>query len=106
MTNQMIVGLRGAAGARQGAAVQAFRDAGAVSPATARPLAELPRIDAAILEALVRRGHVREGAPGTFYAFAPPARGGAAARWAARLLFWAVIALLPWLMLRVQGGAW
>ena len=104
MANPILIGLLAAAGARPAAAVQAFRDAGAVSPATARPLAELPRIDDAVLQALVVRGQVREGAPGTFYAFAQLPRASPAARWGARILFWVVIVLLPWLVLR--GGAW
>jgi hypothetical protein len=52
----------------------AFRAAGAVSPATARPLNELPPFDAGYLATLIDRGVVREGPEGRFYHYAHTGR--------------------------------
>ena len=46
---------------------RAFEDAGAVSPAAARPLAEIPGADLATVVALTARRLVREGGPGRYY---------------------------------------
>lgn len=51
----------------QDAAAQAFRAAGAVSPATARTLAEIPEVEAATIVGLAARGIVREAQPGRYY---------------------------------------
>jgi hypothetical protein len=48
----------------------AFRRAGAVSPAEARPLSDFPGVDPAAMVALVARGIVREGSPGCYYLYA------------------------------------
>ena len=59
------------------AATRAFRDAGAVSPAGARPLAAIPGVDAAAVVALAARGVVREAEPGRYYLYpAPPTSVG------------------------------
>jgi hypothetical protein len=72
-----------AAAARDRAVLDAFDAAGAVGPAHAVPLAALPPLDPDVLAALIERGTVREGAPGTFYRFASARSGEAspAARW-------------------------
>ena len=49
------------------AATRAFRDAGAVSPADARPLAAIPGVDPTAVIALAARGVVREAEPGRYY---------------------------------------
>jgi hypothetical protein len=49
------------------AVARAFREAGAVSPADARPLAAIPDLDPAAVVTLAARGVVREGAPGRFF---------------------------------------
>lgn len=46
---------------------RAFEDAGAVSPATARPLAEIAGADPVAVVALAARRVVREAAPGRYY---------------------------------------
>lgn len=79
--------------------VRAFEDAGAVSPAAARPLGEVvPDGEREALVAAVARGLVREAAPGRFYLH----QGTTAAR--RRLLVAivvvAVVLLLPVLMLQ------
>lgn len=51
----------------QDAVAQAFRTIGAVSPATARSLAEIPGIEAAAVVTLAARGIVREAQPGRYY---------------------------------------
>ena len=45
----------------------AFRAVGALSPAAARPLAEIPGVEAAAVVALAARGVVRESQPGCYY---------------------------------------
>lgn len=45
---------------------RAFRAAGAVSPATARPLADLPGVDGPAAVAMAARGWVREASPGHY----------------------------------------
>jgi hypothetical protein len=52
------------------AAVRAFEDAGAISPATARPLAELTGVDPTAAVALAARGIIREAVPGRYHLFA------------------------------------
>ena len=51
----------------QDAVANAFRAAGAVSPATARSLTEIPGVEAAAVVALAARGIVREAQPGRYY---------------------------------------
>jgi hypothetical protein len=80
--------------------VRAFEDAGAVSPAAARPLREVAHAgEWEALVALAARGVVREGAPGRFYLHV----GTTAAR--RRLLVTvavlAVVFLLPVLLLQL-----
>lgn len=79
----------------------AFRAIGAVSPATARPDKDLPPRSPAF-DALLRRGVIREGAPGTFYLYEPPR---APSRWALRLIFWAVVIFTPVLIIQYCAGA-
>ena len=49
---------------------RAFEDAGAVSPATARPLEEIPGVGAAVIMPLAARGVVRITEGGRYYLFA------------------------------------
>jgi hypothetical protein len=70
----------------------AFRALGAVTPANARPGKEFPVVDAAIFDNLLRRGVIREGAPGTFYLYEPPPNPH---RWFPRVLFWIAVIALP-----------
>ena len=53
----------------QDAVVRAFHAAGALSPAEARPLAEIPGVEAADVVALAARGVVREAQPGCYYLY-------------------------------------
>lgn len=55
--------------AEQDAVAHAFRAVGAVSPAAARPLAEIPGVEAAAVVALAARGVVREAQPGRYYLY-------------------------------------
>jgi hypothetical protein len=89
---------------RDRAVEAAFRGAGAVTPAGARPLAALPPLPPDTLARLVARGRVREGAPGTYYLYEP----SAPAFWGRRrvvlsLVFWAVVVLIPFLLLEFTG---
>ena len=49
------------------AVTRAFEDAGAVSPASARKLAELPGVDASEIISLVAQRVIREAEPGRYY---------------------------------------
>jgi hypothetical protein len=51
-------------------AVQAFRAAGALSPADARPLTAIPGLDPVSVVTLAARGVVREAEPGRFFLYA------------------------------------
>ena len=51
----------------QDSVAHAFRAVGALSPAAARPLAEIPGAEAAAVVALAARGVVREAQPGRYY---------------------------------------
>ena len=55
--------------AEQDAVAHAFRAVGALSPATARSLAEIPGVEAAAVVALAARGVVREAQPGRYYLY-------------------------------------
>ena len=83
--------------------VNAMREVGAISPSTARPLSLLPddvRID---LERLVQSGLVREGAPGTFYLYAPVTPPWNAARVAKVVLFWFLVIIIPVAILELSN---
>jgi hypothetical protein len=68
-----------------------FREIGAVSPASARSVKDL-QIDASSFDRLVRRGVIREGAPGTFYLYEP---APAPSRWVRQLIFWVFVIIIP-----------
>lgn len=70
----------------------AFRELGAVTPANARPGKEFPVVDANVFDNLLRKGVIREGAPGTFYLYEPPP---APRRWALHVLFWIAVLAVP-----------
>ena len=63
------------------AVARAFQLAGALSPADARPLGDIPGVEPTTVVALVARGVVREGSPGRYYLH----RGGVHERRQARL---------------------
>jgi len=72
----------------------AFRGLGAVTPANARPGKEFPLVDSATFDELLRRGVIREGAPGTFYLYEPAGTRG----WSTilpRILFWIALIAIP-----------
>lgn len=97
--------LLAASSARTRAVEAAFRDAGATSPAHAQPLTALPPLPPAALDRLVAAGRIREGAPGTFYLYAPS--GGTAAarrRIVLTLVFWLAVMLIPLLLLEFTGA--
>lgn len=68
-----------------------FRALGAVSPATARPVKDL-RLDASSFDRLLRRGAIREGAPGTFYLYEGPP---APRRWVRQVIFFLLVIIVP-----------
>ena len=82
---------------------ETFERGRATSPATARPLGQLGRMDEQVLAACVAEGSVREGAPGTFYLYARPqvhvpALSRAPFSWGrfARVLsFWIIVIMIP-----------
>lgn len=81
----------------------AFRGLGAVTAANARPGKEFPLVDSAIFDELLRRGVIREGAPGTYYLYEPvPGRG--ARRLAQQLLFWLAVLAIPVGIMQFCGG--
>ena len=77
-----------------------FADAGAESPETARPLAELPPIDAAYLSSLRARGLVHEAAAGRFY-WSAAARRSAPRRWTWWIVAGLIVLLGPILFLHL-----
>ena len=84
--------------AREEAVLAAFRQAGACSPATAVPRTQLPPLDEAVLETLIVRGRVREGAPGTFYEYVAP-QADRRTRATRVVLFSVVVVAIPALFL-------
>jgi hypothetical protein len=97
-----------AAAARERAVLDAFDAARAGAPARAVPLTALPPLDPDVLAALIERGAVREGAPGTFYRFVSsrPAQSSRARPWFAVLVL--VLAVLGavgvGLLVRAKGA--
>jgi hypothetical protein len=77
---------------------RAFEDAGAVSPATARPLAEVVGADPAAVVALAARRVVREAAPGRYYLHAGTEHARRRALVTAVLI--ALLVLLPALLVQ------
>ena len=81
----------------------AFMAAGAVSPAGAKPITEFPLIDAGVFESLVRRGVIREGAPGTFYVYETASDVSPQGRLMKTMLFWLIILAIPLLLIQFLG---
>ena len=80
--------------------VDAMRDVGATSPATARKVSELPDVVRERLESFVTLGVIREGAPGTFYLFVPSSPSAwTAHRVRVAVLFWLLVISVPVLLL-------
>ena len=83
---------------------EVFREAGAVTAATARPGKDLPPFDAATFDRLLHRGVIREGAPGAYYLYEnerPRTVHGVFKQ----LVFWAVVVLFPVAIIRCSEGA-
>ncbi len=85
---------------RERVVVDAFRSAGAVSPAAARPLAALPPLPTDALDRCLESGRVREGTPGTFCLYERQ-RGTARKRLLALLGFWLIVILVPILVIQL-----
>jgi hypothetical protein len=77
-----------------------LRERGAVSPGGALPGKELPPVDSASFDRLLRAGVIREGAPGTYYLYEPPVRP---ARFVRQVLFFVALIALPIGMLEFCG---
>jgi hypothetical protein len=92
------------------AVIAAMHASGAVSPRTACRRRELPPAVVERFSELVDRGLVREGAPGTYYLYvaaANPSRSPSGFNWrrfAATLLFWFVLILLPVALIQLSAG--
>jgi hypothetical protein len=80
----------------------AFRAMGALDPASARPRSDFAGVDDAAFQRLLNRGVIREGAPGTFYHFAPVGSGSRLVRTAS---FWVLVILLPLVIIQFCSGA-
>jgi hypothetical protein len=72
--------------------VASFHALGATSPATARPGKELPVVDAVTFDSLLKRGVIREGAPGTFYLYENSSRRVGLLK---QSLFWFILIIVP-----------
>ena len=79
----------------------AFRALGALTPATARPAKDLPT-ETASFNNLLRRGVIREGAPGTFYLYESRRGPGYVV---SRLVFWIVLILTPVAIIQFCSGS-
>jgi hypothetical protein len=79
----------------------AFRALGAVTPSTARPAKDLPT-ETASFNILLRRGVIREGAPGMFYLYEPQRAPGYLVR---QLLFWIVVIITPIAIIQFCPGS-
>ena len=78
-----------------------LRVMGAISPATARPGKDLV-VDKTAFDNLLRRGVIREGAPGTYYLHETRTEPRAVVL---HLLFWIVVILLPIGIMQFCSGA-
>lgn len=80
-----------------------MREVGATSPATARPTAMLPDDVRLSLERYVDAGLVREGAPGTFYLFAPELPPWTRSRALKAIVFWLLVLIIPIVILELSS---
>lgn len=85
-----------------------LRAADAVSPASARSLADLRCKEDAGWQSLLDEGRIREGTPGTFYLYerAPSALHNgnpSRARFAKTFVFWVLILLIPILLIQLSS---
>lgn len=80
----------------------AFRALGAVSPTSARPGKEFPVVDATTFDNLLRRGVIREGAPGTYYLYEAPPNPQSLLL---RVLFWIAVIALPMGIIQFCSGS-
>jgi hypothetical protein len=83
--------------------IDAMREVGAISPATARPLTLLPDDVRPELERHLQSGLIREGAPGTFYLFAPASPPRTKARIVKAVLFWFLVIIIPVVILELSN---
>ena len=81
-----------------------MREAGAVSPATARPASDLPEVVRSHLEYYVVAGVVREGAAGTFYLYEAPSPPWTFRRVVAAVLFWLLVIIIPVVILQLSNS--
>ena len=84
--------------------ISAMREVGAVSPATARPLTLLPDDVRVNLERYLQSGVIREGAPGTFYLFAPETPPWTTARVIKAIVFWFLVVIIPVAILQLSNS--
>ena len=83
---------------------EAMREAGAVSPATARRASELPEVVRSHLDRYVVAGVVREGSPGTFYLYEVPSPPWNFRRVVVVVLFWLVVIAIPVVILQLSNS--
>jgi hypothetical protein len=69
--------------------------AGAITPATARPFAELDVAGDKTWTQLVREGRIREGPPGYFYVFEGARRSSPREKRIKQIVFYALIVAIP-----------
>jgi hypothetical protein len=74
-----------------------------VSPATAKTLTDFPLVDTGVFNRLVRRGTIREAAPGTFYVYRPEPEPLDRSRFVKTLVFWLIILLIPIVLIQFTG---
>jgi hypothetical protein len=84
--------------------INAMREVGAISPATARPLELLPDDVRIQLDRLVQSGLVREGAPGTYYLFQPESPPWTAGRIVKAAVFWFLVVIIPVVILQISNS--
>lgn len=94
--------------AAQRAFVEAAEALGAIAPASARPLPELPRLSGRELDELVELGLVREAADWRYYVFRsqrvvtePPTAAWTRGRLVRTFIFWLIVILIPILLVRL-----
>ena len=98
----------------QRAFVEAAEAVGATAPVGARLLTELPRLSGRELDELVELGLVREAADWRYYVFRsrrgiaalppmPPRRPWTRSRYLKTFIFWLILILIPFLLLRLNA---
>lgn len=83
---------------------EAMREAGAVSPTTARRAVDLPEVVRSGLDRYLDAGVVREGAPGTFYLSESEALPWTRGRILKAVSFWFLILIIPFIILQLSSS--